>query len=144
MQSFVAGRGYVMQMTNIQPGLSARVLQSMKILGCISASDLDSLARSGVLQFCEGRVGFVGSMALGLVMGWVCVLVGRGTSGPLGVSWRALAFAGLALLSAAFLAFFYAGREGALTTVIAFGLGALTALIVLGTKAGPATGHKGG
>jgi hypothetical protein len=83
-------------------------------------------------------------MALGFVMGWVCVLVGRETSGPLGVSWRALAFAGLALLSAAFVAFFYVGREGALTTVVAFGMGVLAGVIVLGTKRGPATGDMGG
>jgi uncharacterized protein involved in copper resistance len=89
-------------------------------------------------------VGFFGSTALGLVMGWVCVLVGRGTSRPLGVSWRALAFAGLALFSAAFVAFFYVGREGAIATVVAFGVGVLTAAIVLGTKRDPATGDMGG
>ncbi len=87
-----------------------------------------------------------GSMALGIVMGWVSVLVGRGTSGVLGVSWRAVAFAGVALLGAGALAFIYVGPQGALTASIAFGAGALAAAAVLGTRTAhdPAIGPKGG
>jgi hypothetical protein len=75
-----------------------------------------------------------GSMALGLVMGWVSVLVGRGTSGPFGVSWGALIFAGVSLLAAAILAFFYGRANGALASLIAFGVGAFAARAVLGPK----------
>lgn len=85
-----------------------------------------------------------GSIALGFVMGWVCVLVGRGTRGPLGVSWGALVFSGVALLSAAILTFFYAGAKGALATAIAFGVGAFAARGVLGARVAPATGQEGG
>jgi hypothetical protein len=88
----------------------------------------------------------LGSAALGIVMGWVSVLVGRGTRGILGVSWRAVAFAGVALLGAAALAFIYVGPQGALMASIAFGVGTLAAAAVLGTRTArdPATGSKGG
>jgi hypothetical protein len=35
---------------------------------------------------------FLGSAALGIVFGWISVVVGRATDGALGVSWRAIAF----------------------------------------------------
>ena len=75
-----------------------------------------------------------GSIALGFVMGWLCVLVGRGTRGPLGVSWSALAFGGVALLGAAILTYFYAGAKGTLATAVAFAAGAFAARIVLGAR----------
>lgn len=86
----------------------------------------------------------LGSIALGCVMGWLCVLVGRGTHGPLGVSWGALVFAGVALLGAAILTFFYAGAKGTLATVVALAAGAFAARIVLGARAAPVTNQTGG
>lgn len=85
-----------------------------------------------------------GPIALGVVMGWVSALVGRGTGGPLGVSWRALAFAAFALAGAAFLTFFYDGWQGAGTTAIAFAGGALAAAALFGIAGGSATGQRGG
>jgi hypothetical protein len=88
-------------------------------------------------------VAVFGSLAFGLVMGWVCVLVGRGT-GRSGVSWRTFAFVALALLGTVILAFFYVGLKGILMSLVAFGVGALAARTVLGARAVPATDQKGG
>ncbi len=64
----------------------------------------------------------------------------------LGVGWRAVAFAGVALLGAAALAFIYVGPQGALTASIAFGVGTLAAVAALGTRTAhdPSIGPKGG
>jgi hypothetical protein len=77
----------------------------------------------------------LGTMALGIVMGWVSVLLGRRTSGLLGVSWRAAAFAVLALAGAGALAFIHAGSQGAFIASIAFGAGIVAAATVLGIRA---------
>src|SRR3954447_17974577 len=56
----------------------------------------------------------LGSVALGFAVGWLCFLVGRGTRRMLGISARAFAFAGVALVGAAALGFFHVGPNGAL------------------------------
>lgn len=76
----------------------------------------------------------LGSAGIGVVLGWVSVLVGRRTSGTLGVSWRALAFACVALIGAAALAFAYAGAQSAFAASLAFFASLFAAAVVLGTK----------
>ena len=83
----------------------------------------------------------LGSAALGLVLGWLSFLVGRGTRGMLGVSARALAFAGVALIGAAALGFFHVGLNGALAAAISLGVGVLAAAAAIGI--GPAASSIG-
>jgi hypothetical protein len=85
----------------------------------------------------------LGSAALGVVLGWISVLVGRGSPG---VSWRAVAFACASLVGAAALAFAYVGTQGAVAASLAFVAGILIAAAVLGTRTArdPAVGSKGG
>lgn len=78
----------------------------------------------------------LGSAALGLVLGWLSFLVGRGTRGMLGVSARAFAFACVALAGAASLGFFHVGLSGVLAAAIGVGAGVLAAEAALGI--GPA------
>jgi hypothetical protein len=79
-------------------------------------------------------VALLGSAALGLVLGWLSFLAGRGTRGRFGVSARALAFAGVALIGGAALGFFHVGPNGALTAAVSVGIGAACAAAVLGVR----------
>jgi len=89
---------------------------------------------------------FLGSAALGVVMGWVSVLVGRGTSGLSGISWRAIVFGSAALLGTVALAVIYGRSRGALAASIAFGVGVVAAAAGYRTRAEQdrKTGQLGG
>jgi hypothetical protein len=78
----------------------------------------------------EARMGLLGAAALGFVSGWVCFLVARGTRGMFGMSLPALGFAAAMFFGATALALIHVGSNGALTTSIGVGAGALAACAV--------------
>jgi hypothetical protein len=93
----------------------------------------------------EARVGLLGSAAFGLVIGWLCFLVARGTRGAFGVSARSLIFTAATFLGSAALAFFHVGSNGALTMSIGAGLGVLAGAAVFGIRpVASSIGQNGG
>src|SRR5258708_5653698 len=82
----------------------------------------------------EARVGIVGSAVLGRVLGWICFSLTRSPRGTLGMRSRAILFTTATFAGAAALALLHVGSDGAVTTSIGFGVGALAESAVSGIR----------
>ena len=106
-----------------------------KNLGLRPVSSLRQPCRALLEVSRSGTMEFLGSAALGVVMGWVTVLDGRGTIRLSGISWRAIVFGNAALLGTVALAFIYERSRSLLAASIAFAAGMFAAAAVYRTRA---------
>jgi hypothetical protein len=74
---------------------------------------------------------WLGAAALGLVFGWLAILVARSTDGRLRPGAREACYFAFSLLNATAVAYAYVGRPGLIAAAIGFGLGAVAGTAAL-------------